>query len=278
MFAPTKVWRRWHRKINKNQRRFAVASALAASALPSLVLARGHIVHKVDEVPLVINDSVESITKTKEAVAILKRIHALADVQKVKRSKKLRAGQGKLRNRRFTQRRGPLLVYKEDKGIVKAFRNIPGVQIANVSALNLLHLAPGGHLGRFIIWTQSAFASLDAIYGTFEVASKFKNGYHLPQPLMNNPDLQRIVNSDEIQSVVRPAGSKRTRKAHQKKNPLNNLGVLLKLNPYAKTHIRNEILRSAPKDKKKALTPAQRKSRLSRAKASKKYYKEVLSL
>lgn len=46
MFAPTKVWRRWHRKINITQKRHAVASALAASALPSLVMARGH---KIDQ-------------------------------------------------------------------------------------------------------------------------------------------------------------------------------------------------------------------------------------
>ncbi len=47
MFAPTKVWRRWHRKININQKRYAVASALAASALPSLVLAHGHRIEQV---------------------------------------------------------------------------------------------------------------------------------------------------------------------------------------------------------------------------------------
>ena len=54
MFAPTKVWRRWHVKVNQNQRRFAVVSALAASALPSLVLARGHRIEEVEEVPLVV--------------------------------------------------------------------------------------------------------------------------------------------------------------------------------------------------------------------------------
>lgn len=31
MFAPTKPWRRWHRKINVNQRRYALVSAIAAS-------------------------------------------------------------------------------------------------------------------------------------------------------------------------------------------------------------------------------------------------------
>lgn len=47
MFAPTKTWRRWHRKININLKRYAVVSALAASALPALVLARGHRVEQV---------------------------------------------------------------------------------------------------------------------------------------------------------------------------------------------------------------------------------------
>jgi large subunit ribosomal protein L4e len=47
MFAPTKTWRRWHRKVNINQKRYAIVSALAASALPSLVMARGHRIGKV---------------------------------------------------------------------------------------------------------------------------------------------------------------------------------------------------------------------------------------
>merc|ERR1712057_126221 len=54
MFNPTKTWRKWHRKINVNQRRYAVCSALAASALPSLVMARGHRISEVPECPLVI--------------------------------------------------------------------------------------------------------------------------------------------------------------------------------------------------------------------------------
>jgi large subunit ribosomal protein L4e len=50
MFAPTKTWRKWHHHTNLNQKRYATASALAASALPSLVLARGHKIETVDEV------------------------------------------------------------------------------------------------------------------------------------------------------------------------------------------------------------------------------------
>jgi large subunit ribosomal protein L4e len=177
MFAPTKTFRRWHVKVNQNQRRFAVVSALAASALPSLVLARGHRIEGINEVPLVISDAAESYQKTKEAVTLLKGLNAYDDVTKVSNSRKLRAGQGKLRGRRYRQRRGPLIVYNEDKGIVKAFRNLPGVEVVNVRRLNLLQLAPGGHLGRFVIWTQGAFSLLDEVFGTFDKVSVHKKDY-----------------------------------------------------------------------------------------------------
>jgi large subunit ribosomal protein L4e len=241
MFAPTKVWRRWHRRINKNQRRFASVSALAASALPSLVMARGHHISEVNEIPCVVDDAIESIGKTKDAKALLESIGAYDDVAKAKASKTLRSGKGKLRNRRHVQRRGPLVVYSKNDGIFQGFRNLPGVDVAPVTALNLLDLAPGGHVGRFIVFSKSAFAQLDEIYGTFTDESKSKVGYTLPKPIMANADITRIINSDEVQGVVREKrrGSRRT---GTKKNPLTNLNALLKLNPYAKTMKRNAIL------------------------------------
>ena len=43
MFAPTKTWRKWHRKVNVTQKRHAIAAGLAASAgmCPRIVMARG---------------------------------------------------------------------------------------------------------------------------------------------------------------------------------------------------------------------------------------------
>merc|ERR1712187_456627 len=64
MFAPTKTWRKWHRKINTTQKRYAVTSALAASAIPALVMARGHKIDELPEVPLVVSNAVEATTKT----------------------------------------------------------------------------------------------------------------------------------------------------------------------------------------------------------------------
>jgi large subunit ribosomal protein L4e len=240
MFAPTRIWRKWHRKINTNQKRYAVASALAASALPSLVLARGHKIAELPEVPLVIGNATESLQKTKQAIAALTAIGAYPDVEKVKASRKLRAGKGKMRNRRHVQRLGPLVVYNEDKGITRAFRNLPGVDLAQVERLNLLQLAPGGHVGRFIVWTQSAFDRLNDIYGAVDRDSTQKTGYRLPQNIMSNTDLTRLINSDEIQQIVRPTNKKIIRARH-KKNPLTNFGVKVRLNPYAMTLRRAEL-------------------------------------
>lgn len=241
MFAPTRIWRKWHRKLNTNQKRYAVASALAASALPSLVMARGHKISSVAEVPCVVSSAAESLQKTKQAIAALKHIGAFSDVEKVKASRKLRAGKGKMRNRRHVQRLGPLVVYNEDKGITQAFRNLPGVDLAQVERLNLLQLAPGGHMGRFVVWTKSAFERLNDIYGSVDKESKQKKGYTLPQNIMTNSDLTRIINSDEVQSIVRPANHKILR-ARLKKNPLKNLGVKVRLNPYALSLRRAELL------------------------------------
>jgi large subunit ribosomal protein L4e len=252
MFAPTKTWRRWHRKVSVNQRRYATVSAIAATAIPSLVFARGHRVESVAELPLVLINDLESVCKTKIAVEVLKKISAYADVEKVIDSKTLRAGKGKSRNRRFRQRRGPLVVYKEDKGIVKAFRNIPGVELSPVSALNLLLLAPGGHLGRFVIWTKGAFEELSALYGTFTTPASLKSGYTLPNPMITNPDITRIINSDQIQSVLRPAGPKEQRRAIKKRNPLRNLSVMARLNPYVHRARELEALRHASKKTKKS--------------------------
>ncbi|XP_022857601.1 60S ribosomal protein L4-like [Olea europaea var. sylvestris] len=151
MFAPTKIWRRWHRAVNVTQKRHAVVSAIAASAVPSLVLARGHRIEEVPELPLVVSDSTEALEKTNAAMKILKQIGAYTDAEKAKDSLGIRPGKGKMRNRRYISRKGPLVVYgTEGAKLVKAFRNITGVEVAHVSRLNLLKLAPGGHLGRFI--------------------------------------------------------------------------------------------------------------------------------
>lgn len=86
-------------------------------------------VEEISEVPLVVEDKVESFEKTKEAVQLLRKLKAWTDVEKVCKSKRFRAGKGKMRNRRRVMRQGPCIVYNKDNGIRKSFRNIPGKRI-----------------------------------------------------------------------------------------------------------------------------------------------------
>lgn len=230
--------------MNTTQKRYAICSALAASGLPALVMSKGHRIEEVPELPLVVEDKVESYKKTKEAVLLLKKLKAWNDIKKVYASQRMRAGKGKMRNRRRIQRRGPCIIYNEDNGIIKAFRNIPGITLLNVSKLNILKLAPGGHVGRFCIWTESAFRKLDELYGTWRKAASLKSNYNLPMHKMLNTDLSRILKSPEIQRALR-APRKKIHRRVLKKNPLKNLRIMLKLNPYAKTMRRNTILRQA---------------------------------
>jgi len=255
MFAPTKQWRRWHRKVGVAQKRYAMCSAIAATGVPALVMAKGHVISNIPEVPFVVSDKTQGFSKTKEAVEFLRRNKAWADVAKVYASRRMRAGKGKLRNRRHVQKLGPLVVYDQDQGITKAFRNIPGVDTIQVDNLNILKLAPGGHVGRFVIWTESAFKKLDGLYGTWRKPSATKAGWNLPQPKMANTDLSALLKSEAIRAVLR-APNKKVSRAVVRTNPLKNIRAMLQLNPYAAVVKKNAELTKAKNLRAKATLAA----------------------
>jgi len=270
MFGATKIWRKWHRKVNVSQRRFAIASALAASAVPALVMARGHKIGSVPEVPLVVaTNKIATLEKTKDAVALLVSLGAKADLARCAK-RKLRAGRGKMRNRRYVRKLGPLVIFNESGGqkatLTRAFRNIPGVDLVCVTRLNLLKLAPGGHVGRFVVWAQDAFERLDKLYGSSTQAATEKKNYHVPRNVMTTTDLARIINSVEVQSALRAKKSK-PRGAPRKKNGLKNLGVRQKLDPNTIARRRAALLSQAKSPKKIA---AIKKAKVTKRKAMKK--------
>lgn len=152
------------KRINKKEKRFAIKSGIAATAVKELVEHRNHKIADVKQLPIVIDDDVESLTKTKEVAELFQSLGIWADVERADR-KKTRAGKGKMRGRRKKTGKGPLIVVSEDKGITKAGRNLPGVDIANVHSLNAELLAPGAHPGRLVVWGRSAFRKLDEVWG-----------------------------------------------------------------------------------------------------------------
>jgi len=251
MAFPLQIWRRWHRKVNLRQRRNALASAIAATAVPALVLAHGHRILKVPQFPLVLDDKVGQISKTREAVSLLKRFGAYDDVLRCVKAKKIRAGKGKLRNRRYKLRKGPLFVVNDESvSLTRALRNIPGVNVVHVKRLNIRHLAPGSQVGRFAIYTEAAFRELENQFGSFKAPGSGRKHFLLKKEVIVNSDIAGIINSDEVQRVLRAKKSVKAMHYKQKKNPLRNKNEMKKLNPYAPILKEKKAKETATKVKK----------------------------
>ena len=148
------------KRINKKEKRFAIRSGIAATAIKELVEKRGHKIQKVEQLPIVVSDELESLEKTREVKEFLETLELWSDIQRADR-RTVRAGKGKMRGRKHKKGKGPLIVIGEDKGIGYAARNLPGVEVTDVYGLNAEILAPGAHPGRLVIWTKSAIEQLD---------------------------------------------------------------------------------------------------------------------
>ncbi len=155
---PPKPQKKWAEKINKKEMRKALRSAIAATANPELVKARNHVFE--GELPKVVVDDLQAVKKTKEVVEVFKAIGVYGDVERSAETKRIRAGKGKRRGRRYVQKKSVLLVVGKDEGVMKAAKNLPGVDVVLAKDLNVELLAPGCVAGRLTVWTKSAIEHL----------------------------------------------------------------------------------------------------------------------
>jgi large subunit ribosomal protein L4e len=154
---PPKIDKIWALKINDKERKLALASAIAATADAAVVAARGHKLGA--ELPVVVENDVQKISKTKELMKILAALKLDGDVERAS-VRRVRAGRGKMRGRKYKTKKSLLIVVGEDKGVCKAARAIAGVDVCTVAKLNAELLAPGGHAGRLTVWSKDAVEQL----------------------------------------------------------------------------------------------------------------------
>ncbi len=157
---PPRSEKRIRKKIPRKELALAFRSAVAATGAKEIVARRGHLVDDVPDLPLVVIDDIESLERTKDVESFLLQLGVWADVFRAKESRNVRAGRGKGRGRRYKQAIGPLIVVSQDRGILKAARNLPGVEVALVNGLNVENLAPGTHPGRLTVWSSSSVERL----------------------------------------------------------------------------------------------------------------------
>lgn len=159
--APT-AKKKFDKKINKKEKKKAIRSGISSTSKKEWVVKRGHRIGDI-EVPIIIENKFESLKKTKEVKEVLENLGLKKELGRVKK-RKIRSGKGKSRSRKYKKKVGPLIVIQEDKGIVKAARNIPGVDVILVNNLNAEVLAPGTHPGRLTIFTEGAIDKMREIF------------------------------------------------------------------------------------------------------------------
>ena len=161
---PTRAEKNHHEKINIKERRFAIRSAVAATVNKELVEDRGHKVEDLEQVPIIVEDDIEEVKTTKQTREIFQKLGVYDDIIRAKEGKRIRAGRGKTRGRKYKKVKGPLVVVGEDKGISLGARNHAGVDVVVAENLNAELLAPGTHPGRLTIYTKSAVEKLGGLF------------------------------------------------------------------------------------------------------------------
>jgi len=165
---PPRAEKKILKNIPKKEAKLALFSAIAATAQKETVASRGHKIEAVVDIPLIVDNAIEGLTKAKEVEEALTKLGVLSDITRVRNSRKIRAGKGKHRGRKMKQAVGPLIVVVDNKALGNAASNVPGVQVTTVANLNTEMLAPGTHPGRLTVWTNGAIESLDKLYSKGE--------------------------------------------------------------------------------------------------------------
>jgi large subunit ribosomal protein L4e len=152
-----KAWKIIEEKINKKEKKLALASAIAATADKKLVTQRFIF---EGELPLIVDDLFEATDKTKAVVEAFGKIGVEKDLENARSKVRKKAGKGKQRGRAKKVKKSVLIVTGKNDKVLKASRNLLGVEAVTVNSLNVELLAPGGEAGRLVIWTKGAIEAL----------------------------------------------------------------------------------------------------------------------
>ncbi len=155
---PPKSENIWWKKINEKERKRALRSAIAATITKDIVAARGHLLPS--NYPFALDEKFESMSKTKEVLVALKKLGLENELSRVA-EKRIRAGKGKSRGRKYKKKKGPLIVISKMNKLSKALSNVPGIDVVEVKSLNAELLAPGAKAGRLTLWTNAAIHALE---------------------------------------------------------------------------------------------------------------------
>ncbi len=154
---PHMIEKKLYEKMNNQEYQNAVMSSIAATAALHVA--------EAPKGPIVVKDEIESARRTKEMLKIFNmlKLGKLLNEGKTKRIKKgIRRG-----SERTHYKKVILLVVSQDKGAVKAARNIAGVDACTVNEITANAFVPGGNSARVVVWSEGALSAVEKAVKSF---------------------------------------------------------------------------------------------------------------
>jgi large subunit ribosomal protein L4e len=159
---PPKAKKIIFKKINKKENKLALCSAISATKSKEIIESRGHKVAKINTFPIIVNNEIESITKTRDMMKILNSLNLLQDVQRLN-ARKPRTGKSALRGRGTKIGKSILFVVSKSEKLSRACNGIPGIDVKLVKDLSVLDLAPGAAPIRLTVYSKNAINEISKI-------------------------------------------------------------------------------------------------------------------
>lgn len=151
---PPKAEENQYRKINKKELAVAFDSAFAGTIdVYSLEKKYGISIKEA----VIFNESILKL-KTKDFIAVLETVFGEA-YKKLLRTKKVRAGKGKLRGRKYKSNAGLLFVIGTKEEMKRK-----GITVKKVNELKIADLSPNGIPGRFTAYSENAIKEIGEIF------------------------------------------------------------------------------------------------------------------
>lgn len=116
-----------------------------------------------EQYPFVLDDSVEQLSKTKEVRDLFEQLGFGEELGRLD-ERKIRAGKGTMRNRKYRTKRGPLLVVSSlDAPLMKAAKNIRGLEVLTPEFLLVSDFGMSEKPGRAVVFTKGALNEIKEV-------------------------------------------------------------------------------------------------------------------
>lgn len=157
---PPRIVKDMKKRMNRKEMQLARISALAAVSDREKVENRGHRIPDDITLPVIIENDLEEIKTTKDAIGLLESIGLTDDLKRAEDGRTIRAGRGKMRGRRYRTRKSLLIIVSDSCPAQRSFSNLLGVDVASAKSLNVDLLAPGGLPGRLTLMSEAALTEV----------------------------------------------------------------------------------------------------------------------